>query len=728
MKRAHLPFPPRPTLLALALCSALAPAAAQTLDAGVSFGLVGVSGDSASRALFGQYNGLRTGADVFGVLGVDLYRRDADSGIVTSVLGTNLLGDTRELGLHWKQQGLWKLAIEFQQGVRSDPNTIRSALAGAGTTTPQVNVVAPGLGNELELKVKRTGLGVSLWRSITPTVLLEMSLKSEDKEGARLFGIGMNCPSPIAPGCRGTTGANVGWALLMLPEPIDANHTQFEARISHAGEQLRLSAGYYGSFYANRNSRLTAGVPGSLNNAVGELLPLNTGLQGILGLPLALAPDNQAHHFDLTASYALTPTTQARLKLSYAKALQNQDFAAAGFSDAPAGVANLGGRVDTTLVIAGITARPLPRLALHADVRLENRDDRTPIALYNVEDTDTYTNRQLPSHRKKAKLQANYQFANGVRGTLAADFEAIDRGVFTATSAVAGISALRQKTDETGLRADLRRTVSEDLSLSAGIEHQRRGGSNWLRDNSGLGVTEVSDPNDPASGLGPNAIYMPTLADRTRDKLRLRADWQPMEDLSLQFSTSGGRDRYDTPGTQGLQSSAMGQFSVDGSYALSDRWNFNGWLTHGRQQLHQSRPAGYILSFANTSDSLGLGFSGKPAGRFEFGGSLSATVDRNAYEQGLDASAPPESVALLAATGGLPDVVFRQATLRLFSKFAIDKQSAARLEFLHQRSFQNDWTWGAAGVPFAYSDGSTVWQQANQRVTMIGLSYTYRWH
>jgi hypothetical protein len=84
-------------------------------------------------------------------------------------------------------------------------------------------------------------------------------------------------------------------------------------------------------------------------------------------------------------------------------------------------------------------------------------------------------------------------------------------------------------------------------------------------------------------------------------------------------------------------------------------------------------------------------------------------------------------VALLAATGGLPDVVFRQTALRLFGRYAIDQRSSARIELVHQRTRQRDWTWTYDGVPFAYADGSTVWQQPNQQVTLISVSYTYRW-
>ena len=44
-----------------------------------------------------------------------------------------------------------------------------------------------------------------------------------------------------------------------------------------------------------------------------------------------------------------------------------------------------------------------------------------------------------------------------------------------------------------------------------------------------------------------DAVFMPSLADRKRDKVRLIANWQPMDDLSLQFSYDDGQDRYSIP-------------------------------------------------------------------------------------------------------------------------------------------------------------------------------------
>lgn len=695
-----------PTALALAVLASFGAARAQTgaVEASVSVGAGGVSGDSADRALFGQYNGLRTRGAI-GLFGVEYSWRNEETGGSTRFEGINLLGETRELNFRWKKQGDWNFSAGYDELVRRDPNSVST---GA------------------DLTIKRTSIGMSLAKTLSPRMQLDITLSSENKDGSRLFGIGMTCPSAVAPGCRGTTGTETGWALLMLPEPINANHSQIEARLSYAGDKLRLNGGYYGSFYRNAYGSFNPNVPASLNNPLGASLPLSAGLQTILNQPVALPPDNQAHQLDVAGTYAFTPTTRLGFKLGRALATQHQDFAAAGLTGAPAGVTNLGGRVDTTLAQVSLNSRPAPKLSLLAKLRYEDRDDRTPIAPYNIEGTSTYTNRRLPSTKIRGQLQASYQFSSEYRGTLGAEVESIDRGAITPTSAVAGISALRLKTEETSIRAELRRRMSENVSGSISVTSSRRDGSNWLRDNSGLGVTEVTDAADPAAGFA-TAIFMPTLANRQRDKLKLLADWQPSESLSLQFSAQNGRDKFTTPSPYGVRSARMNQLGLDATYAWSETWSLIGYASYGSETLRQARPAAAILSFDNTSAGFGLGLVGKPTAKINVGGSLSFINDRSIYAQSLDPTADGASVALLGATGGLPDIVFSQTLWKLFGRYELNKQSDLWLDLVHQRSRWTDWSWGYNGVRFAYSDGTTVGQQPRQIVTFLGLRYVYRW-
>jgi len=700
-------------------------------EGSVTVGVGTVSGDSRDRSIFGQYNGLRVDG-LHGLLDFDYYRRDDEAGTVAKFRGIGVLGENRELHFLWKRQGDWKLAFDFGELVRRDPRTINTGLIGAGTTIPQVVHLAagPGTGTNLDLKTKRQGLGMSFSKWLSPAVEFQASLKTENKDGARLFGSGFGCPSPLAPGCAPTTGTNPGWATLMLPEPIDSTHSQVETRLSYAGQKLRLSGGYYGSYYSNSYTALTPAVPGSLNNALGVLQPLNTGLLPILSQPLALAPDNQAHQIDVTGTYVFAPTVRGTFKLGMGRATQDQGFARSGFIG-PVGATSLDGRVDTALAQFGLAARPTPKLSLLADYRFDDRDDRTPLALYNVIGGAgtttylTYTNRNRDYTKNRGKLQASYQFDADYRGTLGIDYESIDRGTFTPTSAVFGVSALRQKTEEIGWRAELRRRMTETFSGAISYVASQRDGSGWLRPVSwGAGVVPYGNPG---TYITSTATFMPTLADRERDKVRLNAVWQPSDALTLQFSADYGRDTFSSPSVQGLQRTDMQLFSVDADYALSVRWSLNGYVSRGSQTLDQARPAGYLMAFDNDNTAAGVGVVGRPTSQLQIGGTLSYFNDRNVYAQTLDPATNLANVALLQATGGLPDVVFRTIEWRLFGRYALSKTSSVRLDLIHQRARFNDWTYGLEGTPFLFSDNTTVTQLQKQHVTYIGLSFTHRW-
>jgi MtrB/PioB family decaheme-associated outer membrane protein len=499
-----------------------------------------------------------------------------------------------------------------------------------------------------------------------------------------------------------------------------------EARVSYNGDRLKLSAGYYGSFFNNRMDVLQPSIAGGLNNPLGSLLPLSTGLQSILSQPVALAPDNQAHQFDVTGSFAFTPTTGLNFKLAQAQATQNQDFASSGLTGAPAGVTSLGGNMVTTKAQVGLTSRPIPKLALQAELRWEDRDDRTPIAAYNLEGTGKYTNRALPLTTSRGKLQASYQLPWDLRAQLGTDIESIDRGVFTATSAIWGTSALRQRTDETTVRAELRRRLSESVAGAITVSHAERDGSRWLRDNSGVGVTEVIDPYALANGLT-NAIFMPNLADRQRDKAKLNIEWKPIDEVSLQLVGEHGTDSFSTPSSFGVRRTGLSVYGLDWDYAITPRWSVNGYWSRSQYGLDQARPAGTLMSLDNVSANLGLGLTGKPTDAIELGASLNHVNDVTRHAQRLDNTAANDQIALLAATGGLPDIVFRQTAVKLFGKFAIDKVSAVRVDLVHQRTRWNDWAWAYNGTSFTYSDGTTLSRKTDQHATGVAMTYSYKW-
>lgn len=702
-------------------------------ESSVSAGAGFVSGSDRERALFGQYNGMRD-QDAYGLLDINMVKRDDATGTWLTLEGRNLGLDNRDLNFSYGKQGDWKFLFDYNELVRHDPRTINTALQGAGSTTPSVVVLAtPGTGRNIDLEQKRKSFGLGGEKWITPNLQFEASFKSEDKDGARMYGRGFACTSAAAPGCLGPTAARTGWALLMLPEPINTNTKQFEMKLNYSGDKLALSGGYYGSFFNNSNGNLTPTVPGSLNNAMGNLLPLSPGLQAILQQPMALQPDNQAHQLYLSGNYAFTPTTRGNFKVAYTHATQDDSFLSSGLTGAPGGRHDLNGEVNTTLAQVGLTARPLPKLSLLANVRYEDRKDKTPIDNYNIEGVTVFSNGHVSSTTVASKLEASYQFLPTTRGTLGVDYKTFERKDPVPTTDVAGISGLRSNTDETGYRAEIRQSFNEVFNASVGYVTAKRRGGDWyslctsapcVAAGAGYGA-DVSAST--IVGASRTAIFPMMMTDRNRDKWRITTDWTPTDRISVQLTLEDGEDHYNGEGAKGLKKSDMSLYGIDATWSITDNWKTTGYASFGSQVLNVNHSTGYTARLDNSTDTYGLNLIGTPTPRIQLGADISYTYEKDKYKQGLDSLASATNVAFLNSSGGLPDVTFKLTTFKLFGKYALEKNSDIRLDMIHQRTKLNEWTWGNNGVPFVFSDNSSVSMKQNQNVTFVGASYIYKW-
>ncbi len=733
------------TIIALGLLAAFGPAHADDasdyakltqLESSASVGAAVSSGDSKDRSLFGEYNGLRKD-DANLLLDFDYVKRDDKTGTWTVIRGRDLGLDTPELDFTLNRQGNWKFSADYEEIVKHDPRTINTGMAGAGTTTPTISLLAtPGSGQDVNLELKRQRLGLNVDKWITPSLQVQVSFKNEDKTGAVLWGKGFACTSSAAPGCAGGSATTTGFALLLLPQPVDSRTDQIEAKLNYHTEKLFLSGGYYGSFYTDNNGTLTPSVPGTLNNGLGVAHPLSAGLQGILNLPMALWPDNQAHQFYVDGTYAITPKVRSTFNLSYQHATQDQSFSAMGLTGAPAGVSNFGGVMDTTLAQLGLTANPMQKLSLVANLRYEDRADKSPIEYYNIEGSSiagAWTNDHYSYRKVAGKLEGTYQFPANFRGTLGVDYESIDRDLPLDTTEVAGLSGLRQQTDETSYRAELRRTFSDKFAGSIGLVHSSRTGSDWYSlctssacTAAGIGYGTIVSSSQIGAVLT-NGAFPSYLLDRKRDKGRLTAEWTPTDRASLQFVVEDGRDHYSAPTYTGMQSADASLYSVDVSYALTLEWKLTGYASRSDQTMQVNMPslASYQMAMRDLNDTIGIGLTGKISERLDVGGKLSYSNDRNIYHETLGPTAAAANVNFLASSGGLPDVTFRETVLNLYGMYKLNKSAAVRVDLLHQSDHFDEWTWGYAGVPFTYADNTTVSLNPNQSVTVLMGRYIY---
>ena len=644
-------------------------------ESSISFGAGYVNKDGAR---FGQYNGLNQSGG-YGLLDLDLVNRDDATGTWLTLQGRNLGLDSRELKFEHNRQGDWAYSLEFSQTPRFEPFTVNTAVGGIGSANLTIPTVSTA-GSPLQINTKREALGFNFSKQLPGNWDFQLHFRNEDKDGARLF-------------ARGTTG---GAGLFeFAPEPINSTIRQFEATLGYTGEKLQLQGGYYGTMYDNKNTAL---------NFTGG----NAGLSTFN--PIGLPPDNQSHQFHLTGGYNFTPTTRSTFKVAHTRATQNDAFiTGANVPLAPGIGSDLGGRIDTTLLQAGITSRPLPKLSLLANLRYEDRDDKTPVRRYNTlaTGTSTFNGDNEPRSIKKTngKLEASYSLPMNFRLSGGVEYEEKDR-----SASPVRIVTQRDRTDETSYRIELRHALSETINGALAYVHSDRGGSDFT-------PTLLNNGT-----LGSNLIAPIHLADRKRDKLRLSLNWTPTEQLGLQFMLEEAQDKYSARNVLGLgpQKGRAQNYSLDASYTFSEAWQATAWYSHNNNHFDQTTAvnadAGQIWAAAlrNRGDAFGLGTQGKPNSRLQIGADLSYSTITDEYQQ--------RAITGTARTS-LPDVSTKLTSVKLFATYALQKNSGLRLDYIHDRFNTNDWTW----TTWTYTDGTTLTQNPNQRTNFLGVSYYYKW-
>jgi MtrB/PioB family decaheme-associated outer membrane protein len=787
----------RRTALALALMAIFSTASAEDEvaqlikpDSVVIVGLGALSGGKDDRAIYGQYNGKRN-SDAYAIVDIDWVTRDDATGTWMRIKVADGGLDDREVSFSREKQGAWKYTAEYSELNREYPRTINTGMTGVGTTSPVISRLAKaGTGANVNIGTERKAAGLGYEQWLTPQLQFEANFKNEDKSGARLWGRGYACAAYVC-GSSTTTAMNqanfAAGALLLVPEPIDSSTKQIDMRLNYNDDKLLLSFGYYGSMYNNANGSLNPIVPNAFNSGLGVALPGypavgnniiaggGMSLQNVLQSAMALPPDNQAHQLYLDGSYGFSRTVKANFKIAYTHASQNDNFAANGLTGAPAGVDSLGAKVDTLLTQFGLTARPTSNLSLLANVKYDHREDKTPLYRYNLEaeaatpatTPASYTNNgaawfnnRTSNTKTVAKVEASYRLSPAWRATLGGDYNEIKREVPTsaADDNVAGLTALRAKTEESGYRLELRRSMSETLNGSLSYSESKRTGSDWTTLSTldpaiaGTTAANLALINQYCGGkacygqklsyaailaLSGNSVFPLSLTDVKRDKWKFSLDWNPTERLNVQLVAEDGKDTNNAPvsalyGGKAWRESGVSLYSLDAGYTLSEKFSLNAYASHGEQTQHINHSTGYMADLHNFNDAAGLGLKFKATSKLNLTATLAYLNDRNKYGVAAASGVSGTTVTVPSAANtaqaaiGLPDATFRQIGLRLAGMYALQPNADLRIDYGYSRVKFYEWQWSNNGVPFTYSDNTTVNMQNRQNVADIAVRYIYR--
>lgn len=648
---------------------------------------------------FGEYNGLEK-KGLYGIANIDLRGGAAfDSADATRwrVTGADLGLETRELTAEYGRQGKFRINLGYEELLKNRSDTYQTPYLGAGSgvlTLPsswlvpapygggpitlngvaspktivngvvQAPIVVNGVaqpvsqanikvlslpeyasdvgafGNlDLATKRKRSDLGFTL--QITPQWELSTNVRHEKKDGLKAIG-----------GLLTSGGDKAMW----LPEPIHTSTNQFDASVAFRGERSNFALAYYGSVFKNDVDSLT------FQNAFQNPLPNPSFVTP--GAPaagrLGTAPDNQFHQLNVSGGYAISRSARLTATASYGRATQNQAFQPSDLASTyllPR--SSLDGLVVNQAASLKLTARPMKNLNLAGNLKYDDRDNRTPIATYQMlNDGDSgplNVRRNTPFSRKlkQLNLDADYALAHGHWLKAGYDRQLIDRSCTGAWFDC----AIAPKTAENTARLEWRNSSTDALSARLGYAHSERKASGFNQDasilaslpqsaalddllarvrasgypfwgpqagavNAGTAAAAAASPlsvfgvggtydllsmfgkSAATGGVAPwNPIGMGiyNLSDRKRQKLRSSVNYNASESLSIQGSIDVNKETY-ANSAYGLKEARSDALNLEASLHPTDSLGGNAFYSYENSRSLQAGNAGSANS--NTGSAI----------------------------------------------------------------------------------------------------------------------------
>jgi MtrB/PioB family decaheme-associated outer membrane protein len=496
----------------------------QDAEAPVFLNAVEVGGLGATDGSFkaGEYNGLyRSG--VFALGNVNLRDRtayDSPSARRWRLEGRDLGLDTRSAFAEFGTQGRYRIIGAFGQLRRNRSDTYQTIYDGAGShvlTLPPtwiVPTIASPAGNTLSARglvpangaapylgtgatnqgalIQPTGAQIALVNAAAAADLaafhdvkifttrtsalaaityhfderwaVDADIRPEHKEGSKPMG---------------TVSRNTGGDIAtIVPDPIDNNHNQVDTAIHYTGKRAFLQAGYYGSFFTNHVPFM------SWQNWATSGGTVNT---------MSSAPNNMFSQLSGSAALKVGATGRITADGSYGRASQNEAF----LTDATTPVVPVSSPdalVVSRLFHAKFTNRPRKSLNVAVSYRLEDRDNRTPIHLFQYSDAgespavnnnfvagpnnpfglvlaqNANANRPYSRTSHQVSLDVDYKLTS-VQGVKAGyDFERLNRACPGAWIDCEDAARTNQQT----ARADWHATIRSAITARAGYAHAMR--------------------------------------------------------------------------------------------------------------------------------------------------------------------------------------------------------------------------------------------------------------
>lgn len=672
----------------------------------VELGAFFVSEDSFQ---FGKFNGLDDKG--FELLGnVDLeWRAPWDSGETRHwrVQGLNLGLDSRFLRAEYGEQGRFRVWLEndkipnfgFEDGLtpfggrRGQTLTLPSGWVPASTAD-----TIPSLAGSLDtfdVQHERQALRGGFEWLLPEHWEFETSWERETRDGVKLVGAVL-----------GVNGGNPATAL--VPEPIDYQTHEVDANLRFNGRRAQFELGYSLSHFNNLDDSVVWTTPYS---TVGGWDPAaGFPSQGRKSGP----PDNRFQQVTASGGFTLPANTRVVANAAYGWMRQNESFFPytinPGLSvTTPLPETDLDGEIETTLLNLRVVSRPFEKVRIDAGYRFDDRDNNTPVDIYqyvpgDAADQGSITsslarrNRPYSFKLHEAMLEVGYEILPRTELALGYEHEAIDR-TFTE----------REETREDFYRVSFHSRPAPTLTLRADLERSRRNGSEYV-DNKpfleGFSPQHIADLISTGDPLFENAPALRKfyIADRERDSLRAAATWMPVERLMLSLSTELADEDY-RDSILGLQERQTSTYTADLAFSPCDHVHTHAFYTfedlesqqRGRSWLgflpsQTSDPTrDWRTEDSDTVDTVGAGVDVElMKGRLTVGADYAYSRTKGRVDVATASG--------LAAALDLPDVMMRLHNASLQVRYRLRPEVTLRFGYLFEWVEADDFATEGIGV------------------------------
>jgi MtrB/PioB family decaheme-associated outer membrane protein len=586
-------------------------------------------------------------------LDADLTRVAADESRWT--LRARDLGlDAPALNLERRQPGAWRAALDLRtlpwsvvpgartpfRGIRSSDLTLPAGFV-RGDSTSNLSTLATDL-RRMDVGFERERLGVD-WRW-TPDERwsLHASARHETKRGTDV------------------TGASVLNRAVLLPEALDQSTDAFDLGLAWVTPVWRWSFDHTLSRFEERHASLAWDLPFT------SLDP------SLTRSALAAPPDNEARRWLMRAGWRGVSWLRVDAELGRGELTQDQAFVAA--TTHPTLVValprnSLDGQVDTSLEALRFTLLPLPALTVRADVRREERDDRTPSALWQQVIGDSLlgalvSDPRYDIRRERERLEVDYRVIPGARLQLRGEHRRVERSGQQVTL-----------TEEDRLGLTLRIPTSDSMDAALSIEAADR--------TAGSAGVPVANGNPLATPLH--------LAARERTRSRAEFGIHPTAGFDIEFRVERVEDTYPDTAIGVVSGSQLGT-GLDLGWQAGERTYFAAWFARHSERDEQLGSSNFATADwrATSSDlSRTLGT--------EWRHTTASGATRLTGELGW-ADAVGAVTTSVSGVTHFPDLNQRTVWLAFSAEHDLAPERTLRFTLRHERLSGADWALDGVGL------------------------------